>query len=303
MGTQWHVSIITPQNTTISKKIIQNMIEMKLNHVDLLMSAYKYQSDVSKFNRAGAGEIFKFNPDTFKVILASIKVSRQSYGMFDITAGRLVKLWGFGPAIKTQTPSAQQVRDALSVTGYKYLNIFKHDDFLSKNKSGVEVDLSAIAKGFAVDKVASAISDLGISNFIIEVGGEMKVSGENEFNKPWKVGIEYPEAESRRLWSVINITNAAIATSGNYRNSYEIDGKLYSHIINVKTGYPVNNQLVLVSVIHKDCMWADAYATAIMASGTKEGIRLANTLNLPVLIIEQLNGNLKPIYLNGFPEM
>jgi len=295
MGTTYNVKYIRNSTITISDEDIQKFINLKLEAINLGMSTYIHESELSQFNRIKSKIWFKISKDFLKVLKFSYNLAEDSNGLYDPTIGPLVNLWGFGPKGPRNTPSKSEVKLAKNLVGFHHIK-FK-DSSIYKSIDELKLDLSSTAKGFGVDKIAELLSKLTISNFMVEIGGELVTQGKKN-GKNWMIGIEYPDIKNigNSLISKIASKNYAIATSGNYRNFYKKDGIQYSHIINSKTGYPVKNSLLSVTVISKiDCMNADGYATALMVMGKDQAIKFANAKNLNAFFIYNENGKLKTL--------
>lgn len=230
------------------------------------LSTFDTGSVISRINRNDTGVV----PDSFflKVFNTGIRIYRQTDGAFDMTVAPLVNAWGFGFSNKDSV-SAQLIDSLMLLVGMDKLRL--QDGVIVKERPEIMLDASAIAKGYAVDVVAEFFESKGVENYLVEIGGEMRSRGVNRRSEPWRVGIDKPidglPTESRDLQMVISFSGLAIATSGNYRNFYIQDGKKFAHIIDPKTGFPVDHSLLSVSIIAQDCMTADAYATACMVMG------------------------------------
>ncbi len=247
----------------------------ELDRVEALMSTYRPDSEVSRFNASKeTGASFPISVDTRRVIEAAQRVSEESGGAFDITVRPLVGLWGFGAGAKVDRPSEEQVERARARVGYRQLELTEAG--LGKRLAELEIDLSAIAKGYAVDRVVEVLVDSGVEACLVEVGGEVRIRGEKQPGVPWRIGIEQPtEGGERVAREVVQLRRGAIATSGDYRNFYEEGGVRRSHTIDPRTGKPVVHALASVSVAHELTMLADAYATALSVLGPSEGYRFA----------------------------
>jgi len=261
-------------------------IASALAEVNAQMSTYDESSTLSRFNRDEDTDWFPVEPALVKVISAAQIISRQSGGAFDVTVGPLVNLWGFGPdAVGAQAPSPEALTEARSRVGYRFLEVRDDPPALRKSMP-VYVDLSAIAKGFGVDQVAVLLDGLGCADFLVDVGGEVRARGQNPSGRPWRVGVEVPDPDSAGgVQRVLLLDNRAVATSGDYRNFRDLDGRRFSHTIDPRTGAPVSHALASVSVVHDSAMWADGYATAIDVLGPEAGLALADDLGLPVLLV------------------
>lgn len=284
MGTVYRVSIaqrLSPEET----ESIRAGVESALGRVDALMSTYRPESELSRFNASSVGEWIGLAPDTATVIAEAIRVGSISGGGFDVTVGPLVDLWGFGPGPVQGIPSDEAVADAGAHTGLGALKFDPARGALRKNRSGLRVDLSGIAKGHAVDLVAAHLEAAGFESYLIDVGGELKARGRKADGSLWRIGIERPVTGKRQLQHVVAVENGTIATSGDYRNFFERDGRRYSHTIDPRTHRPVHHDLASVSVLADNAMAADALSTAMMVLGPDEGLALAERLDVPALFL------------------
>lgn len=268
-------------------KLLEAGIEGELQKVDLSMSTYKPESELNQLNEAPLGEWFTVSDELFEVLNLSQAVAATSQGAFDVTLGGLVNLWSFGPEARPETiPEAELLNERLSVIGYQYLELDKEQTAARRLRNSY-IDLSGVAKGYAVDKVAEWLEQQGVENYLVNIGGEIIVGGERSEGKPWRIGVEVPDAKLQTIHHVVPLTNESVATSGDYRNYYEVDGRRMSHTLDPKTGWPVNHQLTSVTVIHPSNAVADAWATAFMVLGTEASLNLANQENIKVLLISK----------------
>ena len=221
--------------------------------------------------------------DLFKVISHANTISKTTNGAFDITVGPLVNLWGFGPnKSENKIPSNEEIELIKKNIGYKKIYLNKETTSIKKLHPDLYVDLSGIAKGFAVDKIALYLNSYNLENYLVEIGGELIAKGTNEDNEVWQIGIENP---NNNLAKIIGLKDIAMATSGDYRNYFEKNGVRYSHTINPNTGKPIKHKLASVTVLDKTAMNADALATAFMVLGPAKTIELANELKIGVYLI------------------
>ena len=247
---------------------LQKEIEAELKKVDQALSMFNQESIISKVNR---NEKVELNEMFLQVITLAQKVSQDTDGAFDITVAPLVNAWGFG--FKTgDKPSGTSIDSLMSTVGYKKISL-KGRQLFKENKNTM-LDCSAIAKGYGSDVVAAFLRKRGIDNFMVEIGGEVVTQGISEKRVPWRIGVTKPTDDSlsvdNELQTVLNVTNKAMATSGNYRNFYYKDGKKYAHTIDPKTGYPVQHSLLSATVLADNCATADAYATSFMVMGIEK---------------------------------
>jgi FAD:protein FMN transferase len=286
MGTFYSIKFISMKEQSFTTW--QQRVDGRLKEINARLSMYNPKSEISRFNRYPANQPFKLTTDFYRVLLESRHLYGITQGAWDGTVKPLVDLWGFGIKNKPTTlPEPRQIQEALARTGFHKLRLGDH--LLTKTQE-VTLDLGSIAKGYGVDALARLFSTNGIHNFLVEIGGELVGSGKNKKGTPWVVGISRPEKKglSPALYKTISLENMAIATSGNYRNYFEQDGQLFSHIINPKTGFPVGNQVVSTSVIAENCTIADGLATGLMVMDVQKGIDLVNSLaNTECLIIQK----------------
>lgn len=257
-GTVYHVTYQSDRN-------LQKEIETQLKRVDASLSPYNEKSIISKVNR---NETVKVDAMFSEVFTLAEKISQETDGAFDITVAPLVNVWGFG--FKSGTEPTKQVLDSIrNLIGYQ--KVMLADGVVKKQNPNIMLDCSAIAKGYGTDVVARYLKKQGIRNFMVEIGGEIVTCGNSEKRVPWRIGVNKPTDDSLQinqdLQTVLNVTDMAMATSGNYRKFYYKDGKKYAHTIDPKTGYPVQHNILSATVLAKDCATADAYATSFMVMG------------------------------------
>lgn len=297
MGTSYTVKFVAAEG--VSTESLQANVQQVLDRVNGHMSTYQKDSELSQFNHSLIGEWFSVSPDTAEVVNLSLEISLLTDGAFDATVGPLVNLWGFGPNPKELVaPSNEKITNALSRVGYQHIQSRKGPAGL-KRSIDAYVDLSAIAKGYAVDEVAKLVGDQ-YPDYLIEVGGELKAKGEKPGGVSWRVAVESPIAGTREIQRVISVDNIAIATSGDYRNYFEENGVRYSHTIDPETGKPVKHKLASVTVLDPSCARADAMATAFMVLGEDKGMALAKKLNMPVFMIYKTEEGFAEVYTDAF---
>ncbi|MFI3242302.1 MAG: FAD:protein FMN transferase [Alphaproteobacteria bacterium] len=275
-GTYYNIKLETRKN-------LLSEVEKVFDEVNNTMSVFKTESEINKLNN---NLQIDASPELLSILTASEQVYNESNGAFDVSIGELVELWGFGKNREKDTPTEKQIEEVLSYSGFDKVKI--KDNIVIKDDIRLKINLSAIAKGYAVDKVAEILDNNRVKNYLIDIGGEIKASGLKK-NKPWRIGLANPLNPSENKMT-FELNNTAIATSGDYQNFHIKDGVKYSHTIDTATGKPVLSNLVSVSVVNDSCMMADAYATAIMAMGYSKGIDFAKRLNLKVILIKN-DGN------------
>lgn len=290
MGTTFQVKIVQSE-ITLDTEVLEREINTRLEEVNRQMSTYQHNSEITQFNRSRSTDWFAVSSDFAHVLHIAREISTWSDGAFDVTIGPLVNLWGFGPnAIPDRVPSPDSIRVAKTLTGYKKIRVDLSAPALKKESPEVYCDLSAIAKGYGVDRVASYLDSLGINRYFIEIGGELRTKGHNNLGQLWRIGIASPAGQGE-LQKALALNNMSIATSGDYHNYFERDGIRYSHTIDPRTGRPITHALASVSVIHKSCAYADGLATAINVMGPEKGFVFAEKRNFAVfMIIRQGDG-------------
>ena len=303
MGTRYAVKIAAESLPPAAGARVREAIELELEQVDGLMSTWDPDSELSRFNRSASTEPFAVSPPTLEVFQVAREISELTEGAFDITVGPLVAAWGFGASERLPgSPLAEALAELRERVGYRQLSIDPDAGTLRKAHPDVECDLSAVAKGYGVDAVARALDELGYANYLVEVGGELRARGERSPGRVWRAAIERPDVEGRSIYAVFGLRDAALATSGDYRNYYERDGVRLSHLIDPRVGRPVAHALASVSVLHADAAHADALATGLGVLGPEEGFALAEARGLAVyFIIRESDGTLRARATSSFP--
>jgi thiamine biosynthesis lipoprotein len=283
MGTYYVVSLFT-DSEEIDLRQLQQQIDAELELVNQLMSTYLPDSELMRFNSWNSTQPFLLSEPTAEVIAEAIKVGHETQGLLDVTIRPLVELWGFGAGGRIeQAPTAEQYQQVLPYIGYDKLQL--NELWLSKTDPRVSVDLSTIAKGYGVDRVADLLDELGFTAYLVEVGGDIRVRGPKPDGRPWRIAVERPVSSERSVQRVIELGTIALATSGDYRNYFEQDGVRYSHILDPRTGQPIQSRIVSSTVLHESCITADAYSTALMIMDADEAMAFANKHDLAALII------------------
>lgn len=275
MGSTYAVKYVTSKDKAVS---YQPQVDSILEAFNQSLSTYRPDSEISRFNK-GHAVVFKL-PYFYPVLKKAEEVYKASGGAFDPTVGPLVNAWGFGTGKERKAPSQARIDSLLKLVGFN--NISFDEQSVRKAKEGVYIDFNAIAPGYAADVLGNYLETKGITNYMIEIGGEVLCKGKNAEGKYWTIGINNPEYEQKggdMLQAIVQMNNRALATSGNYRNYYEQDGKKYAHTIDPKTGYPVQHSLLSVSVFAEDCISADAYATVFMVIGREKAMEFTRKNN------------------------
>ncbi len=283
MGTTYSVSVVGAEIESRSS-LLRETVERVLDEVDRRLSTYRNDSELSRWNRSSWELPFELSAETFALLERALEIGAASGGLFDITVGPLVNSYGFGPEKGQGLPSRQQLAALRQRVGHHLLELDPDRRRVRKLHPELYCDLSGIAKGYAVDRVAEALAGLGVTDYLIEVGGEMRAAGRRGDGELWQVGIEWPAAEPGRLQRIIALDTMAIATSGDYRNVRNVEGRRVHHLIDPRSGQPTTHALTSVSVLGRDCASADAWATALMIAGPEEGWWLAEQQELAVLL-------------------
>jgi thiamine biosynthesis lipoprotein len=286
MGTEYRITVVS--DTNIDEQKVGDSVLDAMQSINQSMSNYIVDSELSKFNRLAANAPLVISPDFAAVIIESQKISKLSSGAVDVTLAKAIDAWGVGPdGTISKKPSDNELLILRDTVGYQYLSL--QGLSLSKSKDGVEVSLSAIAKGYAVDKVASVIEAHGISDYLVNIGGELRASGKSIDAQVWRVGIEKPHILGG-IQQIALLDNKAIATSGDYRNYFVVDGEQFSHTIDPLTLKPVLHKLALVSIITDKATTADALATAMMVMGEEKAWSFAVKNNIAAYFIVRGDG-------------
>ncbi len=280
MGTTYNIKA----NDLGTAKALQIKVDERLAQINQLMSTYIADSELSKFNQNQSTNCLPLSKDTLEVIEAAVSISKSTQGKFDVTLAPLIEMWGFDKKdTNNAIPSNEQINAQLKQIGYAQINI--KDGCVAKGTPDLSINLSAIAKGYGVDEVAEVVESFGHTHYLVEIGGEIVVKGVNDKGKPWSLAIESASTKEHSIQRIISLNNMSIATSGDYRNYFEKDGKRYSHTIDPTTGYPITHNLASVTVLHPNNMQADAIATAMMVMGAEDSMAYAEKHNIPVFML------------------
>ncbi|MBO0344080.1 FAD:protein FMN transferase [Roseibium sp. CAU 1637] len=286
MGTTFNITALAVPSGVTEEKLSAE-VEAVLADVNAKMSNWDKASEVSRFSASESTEPFKVSGDFVTVMRAANQVHELSDGKFDVTLGPLISLWGFGPRQpEDPVPQDAAIEEALAFVGQsKLLSLDETASTVTKSAPEVGINLSAIAKGFGIDAVAAKLKSLGIDSYMVEIGGDLVTAGENEKAEAWRIGIEKPEPGEKAIELIVPVMDKGLATSGDYRNFVEFEGKRYSHIIDPTTGRPITHWTTSVSVVTDNAMMADAWATAMLALGNEKGLEVAEEQGLAVYFI------------------
>lgn len=293
MGTQYHITVVSEPGAEFSadQGSIQKAIDQRLADFNQVMSTYIPNSELMRLNAIQVGDTTAVSKPLFDVLMLSEQIARKTDGVFDVTVGPLVNAWGFGPKAEPErVPTAEQLAELLQQVDYQSVQLDPVKQTVTRQKPTF-IDLSAIAKGYGADVIAGQLeSEFGISNYLVEIGGEMRLQGVNGKGQPWRIGIETPSLLQSQAQQAVAISNAGMATSGDYRNYYERDGVRYSHTIDPNTGHPIRHTLASVTVVMPTAAEADAWATALNVMGLPEAMTLAKAQGIPAYFIAREEG-------------
>jgi thiamine biosynthesis lipoprotein len=293
MGTTYQVKIV-PNDLVVSNSLA-DQIDERLQSLDGTLTTYQKTSELMTFNQSTINKPLVVSKDLFEVMSIAKQIYEQTNGAFDPTVGPLVNLWGFGPNYTDQViPPPESIAEHLSAVGLNHLLLDKQAGTVTR-LSNIHLDLSAVAKGYAVDEVAELLASHGIESYLVEVGGELRLKGLKANGERWRIAIEKPYSgqgaeQEDAVQEVLALENVAVATSGDYRNYFEQEGKRYSHTIDPRTGYPIDHNLASVTVIAQTAARADALATAMMVLGPEGALKLAEQNDLAVYLLVKRAG-------------
>ena len=303
MGTTYHIKVVTGYFERTSG--LQGKIDARLKAINQSMSTYIRDSEISRFNRAtDTSRSFYVGDDFFHVFKTARLLYTLTGGAWDGTIKPLVDLWGFGSRKPGDSlPSAAIVNSTLKAVGFHHIHV-SDKGAIHKELASITLDFASIAKGYAVDQITRLLKEGGMDDFIVEIGGEVYAAGVRQDGQKWRIGVNLPDKDAslQDLYSVVQLSNLAMATSGDYRNFIERDGIVYSHIIDPRTGYPVHNNIASVTIIAPDCTMADGLATSVVVMGREKGKALIE--QLPdvegLIIVRGSDGTFSDVPSSGF---
>ncbi len=286
MGTTYAVKVVTaPAGLAGGGRDLDGAIRVELERINQLMSTWDDASELSRFNRSTSLQPFAVSPETFEVFRWAVDLGALTRGALDVTVAPLVDAWGFGPKGRhPQPPAADEIARLREAVGTRHLALDAAALTVRKLRPDVRCDFSALAAGYAADRISTRLADLGVTDFLVDMGGELRASGRNDAGEAWQMAIERPQSRPshRRM---VAIRDLAISTSGDYRNYYEVDGERIAHIVDPRTGRPIHHRLASVTVIDRLAVRADALSTALMVLGPDDGRALADEIDLAALFI------------------
>lgn len=299
-GTRYHINVVLTDDEASLENLGEGITEV-LEEVDASMSTWREDSELSRLNgREDQSDWIDISVPLHEVLATAVDVSSLTGGAFDITIGPVVNLWGFGPEARPdRVPDDDELAARLDATGYEKLELRAEPPAIRASKSQY-IDLSAIAKGYGVDAVARYLENAGVASYLVEIGGEVRVNGRKPDGSAWRLAIEEPVSEQRQINRVVALDEHAMATSGDYRNYYESEGRRYSHTIDPDTGRPIVHNLASVTVIAENTMLADALATGFNVMGYERAQALATRENIAAYFIVRRDGGFESHHTPAF---
>ncbi|MCB1772514.1 MAG: FAD:protein FMN transferase [Gammaproteobacteria bacterium] len=302
MGTTYSVKVTPPPDATTAARL-QQQIDRRLEQVNQLMSTYRDDSVLSRFNAYRDTDWYEVPAELVKLVRQAEAISMKTDGAYDVTVGPLVNLWGFGRNGRRDTPPDSAAIEALLPRiGFDRLESQTQPPALRKAVAELEVDLSSIAKGWGVDELAELLEREGIRNYLVEIGGELRAAGSKSPGQPWRIAVERPIAGQRSVQRIVNLGDVAMATSGDYRNFFEQGGQRYAHTIDPRSGQTVRHRLASVTVFAPTCAEADGWATALMALGDQQAPAVAERHGIEALFIVRDDDGLREFASSAMAE-
>lgn len=301
MGSSYSVQIaFAPAG--LAEEQIGKEITTILDDINLKMSTYLVNSELSIINAAVTNDWIAVSPELYTVLSAAERISRETDGAFDITVGPLVNLWGFGPGKQDQQqiPDPDEIIAARQHTGYRLIELKASPPSMRKHDPQLYLDLSGIVPGYAADRIAARLDSMHIENYLVDISGEIRARGKSSHHSVWRVGIEKPLDDRRNVQQIVILENTGMTTAGDYRNFFVHAGKRYSHTIDPASGWPVSHNLASVTVLDDSAMIADAMDTALMVMGPERGYLFAQQHDISALLIIRDGGNLVEKYTGTF---
>lgn len=285
MGTTYSIKL-KGRSAAIALDELGNEIGGLLESIEAELSTYRPESGLSTFNASASTDWQPVSELLCRSVAAALAISELSDGAFDVTVGPLVDLWGFGAeGMGFEPPEDALVEERLAIVGFENLEADCEQSALRKAIPELRVDLSGWAKGHAVDRVAERLEELGVDEYLVEVGGELRTRGTNGAEEAWVIAIESPDPSGRTVYATVGVSGLAVATSGDYRNFFEHEGVRYSHTIDTDTGRPVSHDLAAVTIVHPSAAYADALATAVHVLGPEAGYELVEREGIAALLL------------------
>ena len=302
MGTSYSIKCVVGEE--IREQNLQKAIDKLLVQFDADLSSWNPHSWISKFNNSSSTEWQSAPPSVLNIVEKSIDLFKRSRGAFDITLSPLIERWGFGAGERTSIPTDQELGVLLAQCGSQHLEVDVVQQKIRKKIPQLSINASAIAKGYGVDLVSQVLIQKGISQFMVEIGGEVRCQGHPLDKEAWHIGIQQPDpALTNHMIGIVPLKNFALATSGDYRNFFKVENQIYNHILDPMSGRPVQHSLCSATVLAPNCALADGLATTCLVLGTQLSLQWIKQFpNCSVLLVErQKDGSTKIFQSANFP--
>lgn len=287
-GTTYHITVVDAHDR-LDAAVLQQSIKQRLTTIDRALSNYRDDSELAAFNRAPPGEWIALGDDLHRVLALSVQISEESDGVFDITAAPLIDLWGFGPTRSQEVlPDAAEIGRVRESVGYRHLELDASVPRARKNRP-LTIDVNGIAQGYTVDALATVLEQHGCSDYLVELGGELRMRGHNPERKPWRIGIQIPGEGVGAVQQAIAGSDIAVTTAGDYRDYFERNGVRYSHTIDPRSGRPIAHRLASVTVVATSAALADGYDTVLEVLGPEAGMAWAQQHGIAAYFIVRTN--------------
>ena len=293
MGTFYSIEINNVPSK-YNKEFLKIEIEKTLGKVNEILSNWDVNSEISLLNENKSSLPIKLSKQLFETLEIANYINENTNGYYDVTIDPIIELWGFGYKNKKEfkVPNNKKILYLLKfINQNKFLKLNKKTNEITKLNPNLRINLSSIGKGYGIDMIAKNFESLGISDYLINIGGDIFAKGKNRNGKKWKIGIENPDLKDKMIKEVVNITDKGVATSGDYKNYFTKNNVRFSHLLNPKTGKPIKHQTKSVTVVTSTATLADGFATAFLVMGRIKGMKISEQLNIPVLFIDEIEGN------------
>lgn len=287
-GTTYNLTFELPATTTADVAAIEKAVNDEFARMDLALSNYRDDSKIEIFNAQKTTDVLEADAELVALVEAARTVHRASHGCYDLTIKPLFDLWGFKKD-EFNPPSDEDLAQTMAVIGLDNLETVDATH-LRKHIPDLRIDVSSIGQGYAVGQIVKLLEQYGVENYLVEIGGELKINGKKSSGEPWRIAMEKPLPNERKMHKIVSFDSGApmaLMASGTYRHYFDSNGKRYSHILDARTGKPVEHNTVSVAILHPDPTIADAWSTALLCMGSSEGLKVANENNLAVLFIDQ----------------
>lgn len=287
-GTTYNLTFELPADATVDLTTIENAVNAELDRMDLALSNYRDDSRIEMFNAQKTTDVLEADAELVALVEIARKIHRASHGCYDLTIKPLFDLWGFKKD-EFSPPSDADLAQTMATIGLDNLETVDATH-LRKQIPSLRIDVSSIGQGYAVGQIANLLEQYGVDKYLVEIGGELKIKGKKPNGEPWRIAMEKPLPNERKMHKIASFDSGApmsLMASGTYRHYFDSEGKRYSHILDARSGKPVEHDTVSVAILHPDPTLADAWSTALLCLGSSEGLQVANENNLAVLFIDQ----------------